>query len=207
MTGMKKVGLFAGILSVAIAGYLMAQAALADWAGTGYIWRNENVFGDCSIQLDPVNLVFYNQASWSATASQIQYHMGWTNTQGTGFWFKWTHGDKCRPQGTQRASAGLSSSRYHVRIGQPDHGDPTWGTYSSGSAHYEQYKGCYLPPWEDGHVVVSGGYNNGRDAIGLTFYFAGHEVLSAYWGNTGGVRQCDLSSPNSDGWSTWIRIP
>lgn len=204
---MRKAGLFAVVVSLAIAGYFAAQVVFADWAGTGYLWRNEIPGGNCAIRLDPVNLVFYNQASASTTASQIQYHMGWTNTEGSGMWFNWTHGDKCRPVSAQRASASGTSTRYHVRIGQPDHGDPTWGTYSSASAHYEKYKGCYLPPWEDGHVVQSNGFNITRDGIALTFYAAGHEVLSAYWGNTSGVQQCDLTSPSSDGWSKWIRLP
>lgn len=160
--------------------------------------------GSCtsSNRTDPVNLVFYQSATGSRTLNHIQFHTGWTNTSGSSQKFL-THSE-CYSMSGQRASGGLTSSRWHVRVRQTYHSDTTWGTTSAGAAHWENYHSLL-----NCHYVTQNGFNEGRMiVVEKLVNQGGHNTAGTTdWGNTQRMRQCNGNDAWSNGIVYWIAIP
>jgi hypothetical protein len=171
-----------------------ATAAGAHLSTSSYTYKS-----DCSTRVDPVNFVFYGPyATWSHTASQVQFHAGWSHTSGSPQ-ASWSHGS-CYSMGTQRASAGLLSSRFHIRLFWAG-SDP----YTVGDAHHEDFI------WYCGHAVDSNGptgsgFDWGRRTLRSDFKAAGHYTYYSWWGNTQNFKQCDGDWAGSDGYMDWALI-
>src|SRR3954466_378586 len=106
----------------------------------------------------------------------------------------------------QRASAGGSSTRYHVRFSPPTM--HTWGGTSGntaiGTPHYETYN--LGPDCWGAHAVSSpNGFNKAkyklRDEMDPT-----HSIFEMTEGNTASMKQCDGEYAASDGWVVYIEI-
>lgn len=180
---------------------IAAAAAAAHFSTSSYTYK-----GDCSTSVDPVNFGFYGpRAEWSHTGYQVGLHAGWTNTSGSSQ-ATWSHGN-CYWMGTQRASGGSTSSRFHIRLFWAG-GDP----YTVGDAHHEDFShnlGCNYG--FGGHAVDSNGSNGsgfdwGRRTLYSKFQAAGHYVTYTYWGNTRNFKQCDGDYAGSNGYTDWAWI-
>lgn len=86
-----------------------------------------------STRVDPVNIVFYRNATGAAADSAVVSYAGWTNTTGSTQWFI-SHA-ACGGMSHQRASG--TFSRFHIRMRKTYHNDATLGTTTQASAHHE----------------------------------------------------------------------
>jgi len=154
--------------------------------------------------VDPVNFGFYGpRAGWGNAASQTQYHAGWSDTSG-GPQAAYSHGT-CYSMGAQRASAGSSSDRFHIRLFWAG-SDP----YTVGDAHHEDYV-IWDPNCRGQHAVDSNGptgsgFDWGRRELMRKFRDAGHYTTYNWWGNTDNFPQCDGDWAGSDGYRRWVWI-
>jgi hypothetical protein len=178
---------------------LAAQAIAASGVEAHFSTSSYTYKGDCSSRVDPVNFGFYGPyAWWDHAAAQTQGHAGWSNTGGSSQ-ASWSHGT-CYWMGTQRASAGTSSSRFHIRFFWAG-SDP----YAVGDAHHEDFV------WYCGHAVDSNGstgsgFDWGRRELMRKFRDAGHYTTYDWWGNTQNFKQCDGDWAGSDGYTRWVWI-
>jgi hypothetical protein len=181
---------------------LIATVLLLPTGASGFPWFSYPYTGNtsCGGAIDPVNLVFDGSAGTPTnTLQEIQGHSGWSNTSGSaqalyvngapGYYV-------CRRMNGQRASAGSTSSRYHVRV----YGIPgASGRLVAGSAHHEDFV------WYCGHAVDKNGSNGsgfdqGRRQLVNKFQASGtHSTTGKWWGNTRNFRQCDGDLAGSDG--------
>lgn len=138
--------------------------------------------GNCSASVDPINLVWKGTNAWADdVARNIEVHAGWPNTSGSdqslrvpgagGVW-------QCRPMDRQRASAGSTSSRYHIRLWRVPITEGA-DKLVTGDAHHEDFV------WYCGHAVDANGSNGsgfdqGRRA--LVAAFSTHFEEGNWWG-------------------------
>lgn len=187
------------LLVLAAALVLVAPA----WAHfeTGY-YTHHDCPADNYDRVDPINVVFYDWGTWDRAVSQTQTHAGWNNSDGSTQTFV-DHGN-CYSMATQRASAGVWSSRFHIRF-HPIHWDDTLGWTTVGDAHHEDFV------WYCGHAVDSNGssgsgFDQGRRQLRISYENAGHSWYSRYWGNTQNFKQCDGDYAGSDGYTVFIHL-
>jgi len=197
MSGKGRMALL-GVLVIALVG--TTQAALAHFQTGVYTWSK---CGSGGHRVDPINIVFYSWGNTAQTVEQIVHHAGWTNSSGSSQSFK-SHGS-CGAMQAQRASGGLVSSRYHIRLRQTPHTVQGLGTTTVGDAHHED---LVIPC---GHAVDKNGSNGsgfdqGRRTLRTEFSSAGHAWSSVYWGNTQNFKQCDDDYAGSDGWVVFVKI-
>jgi hypothetical protein len=152
---------------------------------------------------DPINVVFTGWGTWGRAASQVESHVGWSATTGSGQSFA-DHGS-CYPMHAQRASG--NGSRFHVRL-RGQHKDAALGWTTTGGAHHED---LVLAPIPCGHAVDSNGsggsgFDQGRDELEHRFAAAGHQTWRAWWGNTQSFKQCDGDYAASDGWTVFVEL-
>lgn len=192
------------VLAVLLIGSVASAAT-----SLAHFQTNVYTFKSCASdakRVDPVNLVFYSWANTDQTVEQIQAHAGWTNTGGSTQNFR-SHG-VCGPMMAQRASGGVTSSRYHIRIRQTYHTAEGIGTTSTGDAHHEDFAlTCDIP----GHATdqngdQGSGFDQGRRRLRQLFQGAGHAWSSVFWGNTRNFKQCDDGYAGSDGRVVFIKI-
>jgi len=158
-------------------------------------------------RVDPLNVVFYTWGTWGRAENQVEAHAGWSDDGGSRQLFS-DHG-MCYEQHTQRASAGISSSRYHLRI-RGQHDDPAWGWAATGDAHFEDivWPECGEFPR---HAVrenspTGSGFDWARNELAAAMGAAGHYVYYAWAGNTQNFRQCDGEYARSDGNAAMIQL-
>lgn len=156
--------------------------------------------GTSASRIDPINFVYWDWGTWDRAASQTQSHAGWTDTGGSSQYF-FDHGN-CYTMTTQRASGGVASSRYHIRL-HPIHSDAALGWTTIGDAHHEDLTYC-------GHAVDANGSNGsgfdqGRRQLRILMENRGHGWYSEFWGNTQNFQQCDGDYASSDGYTVFSR--
>lgn len=158
-------------------------------------------------RVDPLNVAFYTWGTWGRAEDQVQAHAGWSDDGGSHQLF--SDHSACYDQHTQRASDGISSSRYHIRI-RGQHDDPSWGWTATGDAHYEDivYPECGFFP---GHAVrengpTGSGFDWGRNQLAVSMGSAGHYYYYAWAGSTQNFRQCDGQYARSDGNAAMIQL-
>jgi hypothetical protein len=154
-------------------------------------------------RVDPINVVFTTWGTWGRAVSQIESHVGWTDTSGTTQAFL-DHG-ACHEMHAQRASA--SGTRFHVRM-RGQHPDETLGWTATGDAHHED---LVVFPVPCGHAVDSNGpsgsgFDQGRDELESRFAAGGHPTERVWWGNTQSFEQCDGDYASSDGWTVYVEL-
>jgi len=178
---------------------LAASPARADFSSSEY------TYGDCSAdsRVDPINFVWYGATAYASNSGvHTQAHTGWSNTDGSSQVF-FTHGS-CRSNNTQRASAGGSSTRFHIRLFQTYHLDDEGRFETVGAAHHEDYV------FPCGHAVDSNGdagsgFDQGKLELFSRLYGTHHYYgANAYWGNTISMRQCDGDYAGSNGYVIWF---
>jgi hypothetical protein len=152
---------------------------------------------------DPVNVVFHGWGTWARAASQVESHVGWTATSGSGQSFV-DHG-ACALQHAQRASG--EASRFHVRV-RGQHWDAVLGWTATAGVHHED---LVLFPVPCGHAVdangsAGSGFDQGRRALESGFLAAGHATQRSWWGNTQSFKQCDGDYAASDGWVVFVAL-
>jgi hypothetical protein len=161
----------------------------------------------CTKRTDPITVVFYTSATAAHTLNHVQFHAGWSNTSGSTQYFQ-SHG-VCSSQDGQRASGGLASSRYHIRVKKTFDADAVLGTTAVGTPHHEDLVvSC-------GHAVDKGGVGSGlvsgfdQGKLKIVAAFAGVHAAKAptYWGNTETFKQCDGDLAGSNGYVRWYSIP
>ena len=189
------------VVIVAVFAVSTGGVTSAHYATGIYIWGDSQG----QQQMDPMNVVFYNDGYWDDAYDHTESHLGWDHGGGATMYF-YDHA-AFRAHHGQRASAGvLSGSRLHIRFRQGENSDPTWGTYSQAAVHKDEMKWCGWPPF--GHVAVD--FDDVRDDVMAAFKNAGdgHGNPGLVWNdNTEGSPQCDGSSPSGDGYTTWIYMP
>ncbi len=154
-------------------------------------------------RVDPVNVLFRAWGTHGRALSQTQSHAGWSDGGGSTQYFA-DHAS-CAPMHGQRASGGVLSSRFHVRV-RGQHQDPVLGWTASASAHHEDFV------FPCGHAVDANGtegsgFDQGRNELRARFAAAGHAVSSAnWWGNTQSFKQCDGDLASSNGYATYITL-
>jgi hypothetical protein len=177
----------------------LATAAFADFDTDAHTYKG--CPGTAANRVDPVNVVLWDWGTWDRAVSQIASHLAWSDAGGSTQSFV-DHGN-CHPMQAQRASAGTTSSRFHVRL-RPIHFDTALGWTSVGDAHHEDFV------WYCGHAVDSNGpsgsgFDQGRRELRTRFEAAGHDWYSRWWGNTQNFKQCDGDYAGSDGYTVFIR--
>jgi hypothetical protein len=189
-----------------VLGVLLAGAVPAG----GHFQTAVYTFKSCDAnakRVDPINMLFYWSATAAQTLEQIQQHSGWSSTSGSQQYFR-SHG-ACNPKAGQRASAGSTSSRYHIRVRGTYHWAEGIGFTSVGDAHHEDFTWC--TPTILGHAVdkngdQGSGFDMGRRRLRAHFQNAGHKWGRVFWGNTRNFKQCDGDYAGSDGWVVSVRI-
>jgi hypothetical protein len=151
-------------------------------------------------QVDPINFAFKgSHAGVNGSVNNIQWHAGWTDSGGsTQSLNVHISGNNyaCHVMDTQRASAGTTSSRFHIRLWRvPANTSPD---LTVGDAHHEDFV------WYCGHAVDSNGSNGsgfdqGRRALHDAFDHTNHDQRVDYWGNTQNFKQCDGDWAGSNG--------
>lgn len=179
---------------------VFAGAALAHF-NTG-LYTHSNCPADNYDRVDPLNIVFYDWGTWGRAVNQIQAHARWFDDGGSMQTFV-DHGD-CYNMVTQRASSGVVSTRFHIRL-HPIHYDDALGWTTVGDAHHEDLV------WSCGHAVDKNGSNGsgfdqGRRELRIRFENAGHSWYSRFWGNTQSFKQCDGDYASSDGYTVFIHL-
>jgi hypothetical protein len=160
--------------------------------------------------VDPINVV------WTG-ADALPGNVGhWLDK-----WGGWSHNDYNSPWGvdkqyvteldghcyrddTQRADDCAICNRNHVRLFSSARGRRL---YVAGDAHHDStasaFSGC-------DHAVIAGHYassfNKPRAAIAK--FWGRHQRISyRWWGNTRRIKQCNGSTPSSDGWVLFASTP
>jgi hypothetical protein len=183
---------------------LVASPATAHFDSTSrYTYKASSC--DSGSRIDPINVVFYTWGTWGRAENQVQAHARWSDAGGSGQYFQ-DHGI-CYFMHTQRASAGVSSSRYHIRI-RGQHEDPSLGWTATGDAHYEDIVLCDRLPK---HAVrengpTGSGFDWGRNELSNAMGMGGHSYYYTWWGNTQNFRQCDGEYARSDGATSFIQL-
>jgi hypothetical protein len=207
------------VLAASVAGMLGAMIALNDRGADAHFARGlySRSTSDCTSStnlLDPVMVVFYNNGQAPAIRTHVEHHLGWTNQEGRGQWYK-IHEDPTvcgkNIEASQRASACGTCDRYHIRFKETYHSDATWGATSLATPHHEEwvrFNGCGIT---GGHAVFEPyGFQDGRTVVYNQFVPRGGHVHggTAVWGNTAQMQQCDGAWVGSlDGYVEFIRIP
>lgn len=155
----------------------------------------------CLAQKDPMNVTFYRNATAANSVEHLQFHMNWTNTDGSTMYF-WDHsGCRAVPDGTlgiQRASDVNNSSRYHTRVRQGTDSDATWGVYSAAGAHWDELVWC-------GHEGRD--FDQTRDLIVANFLADHGAALWVNNNNTQKAQQCNgVWTGSADGRTAWLAI-
>ncbi len=158
--------------------------------------------GTAESRVDPINVVFWDWATWDRAADQLAAHAGWTNASGSEQFF-FDHGS-CHAMSGQRASGGASSTRFHIRV-HPVHWDSQLGWTAVGDAHHEDLV------FPCGHAVdangpAGSGFDQGRRELRARMEQGGHGWRSEWWGNTANFRQCDGDYAGSDGYTVFVRV-
>lgn len=170
------------------------------WIASAHYNTGRYIYADGgATQKDPMNVTFYNNATWGNSVTHVEHHLGWTNATGSDMWF-WDH-DAFRKQHTHRASGCGICNRNHMRFRQGEDADATWGTYTAAAVHYERLRWC-------GHVATD--FDGPRNNVVNAFKGQpGHgDELWANNNNTDPSPQCDGTQPRSlDGKTAWLRIP
>ncbi len=180
----------AAVIACALAAPALAHFQLA-------LYTQRSCFG---ADVDPVTNVFWDAGSGRLAIDHLEHHTGWRNGDGSGQWF--TSHERCLQHYAQRASAGVASSRFHVRV-SPLLDTAPW-TYSAGAAHHEDFTYC-------GHAVDAtqggwSGFDMGRRAV-YEAMIGSHEYDYVNYGNTRQFRQCDGDDAGSNGLVGWWRLP
>lgn len=203
-------------LAAAVASFvglvLLAGAAAGHFDTSHYTYGGSS---RCRLSdhVDPINLIFYgDHGTFGGSVNQISYHARWDNQSGSRQNFK-DHG-RCRAMHGQRASAGSTSNRFHVRLRRLADRDSKGRWEAVGDAHHEDF--VVTCP---GHAVDKGtkrdptsfgsGFDQGRRRLYLTFRDANvgnHRVQYRYWGNTQVFKQCDGDNAGSNGTVAWINL-
>ena len=194
----------AAIVAAVLASLLSAASAGAHSASYPYALRACPASYDR--QVDPVTVLFTNNAWALRSLNHVEYHTGWGNESGTTQRFQ-SHGE-CGEMHGQRASAGVSSSRWHVRARRTYHGDDVYGVTTLATPHHEDFV------WYCGHAVDANGpdgsgFDQGRRRLtNLMATSVFHDYAQArYWGNDRDFRQCDGDWAGSNGYVRYINIP
>jgi hypothetical protein len=199
----------------------IGQAGITEGDNVGnYTYRGDTCDeGDAA---DPINVVFYNDATAENVEQGFDDHPGWSDHDGETQYFK--HYDNCYEMGDQPSSNQMGLSRYHARYhrGLDTSGeveiDPIWGDYTIAAAHYEDWI-PYIPfvnncdsGWvpKGDHAVPEDGFNEGRDNIvynwtqaeGADHHYSGTQT----WHNTQARVQCNGEVAQSDGNVAFIRV-
>lgn len=189
-------------LPIAVVALSIAVPAAAHFDGS-----DRYTHGGCPAaagnRVDPLNVLFRAWGTHGRALSQTQSHAGWGDDGGSTQSFA-DHGS-CAAMHGQRASAGLLSSRYHVRV-RGQHEDAVLGWTATGAAHHEDLVlTC-------GHAVDSNGpegsgFDQGRNELRSRFASAGHAISTGnWWGNTQNFKQCDGDLAGSNGYTTYITL-
>lgn len=201
-----------GLSVVLVLAAVMAPVAAA--FPPGYYSHSTSACSSSGNRVDPVTVVWYYDALVTRIKNHIESHLGWTNASGSGQWFKVDENpEECVVGGgdgsvSQRASAGGSSTRNHVRYAVSYNSwDPTFGQAGFGTPHYETYNTWSCFP--GGHAVSSpDGFNTARNVLVNSFLAAGH-TNGGYqnWNNSQRMLQCDDEYAwNTDGRAYFVRI-
>ncbi len=174
---------------------------------TGLYTHNRCPIDPPDSRVDPINVVFYTWGTWDRVVRSVEYHAGWENEGGSTQYFADTHGG-CFVMSAQRASASVTSTRFHVRLHQVVH-DPYYGYVTVGDAHHEDFVTPFSGCWPGGHAVDENGpdgsgFDQGRRELRIRMENGGHSWYREWWGNTENFRQCDGDYARSDGWTVYI---
>lgn len=104
-----------------VAALALSASASAHFDNTGQ-YTHKGCPGTADNRIDPINIVFYTWGTWDRDARGLEYHAGWFDQGGSDQYFV-DHGS-CYLRHTQRASAGVSSPRFHIRL-RGQHSDTT----------------------------------------------------------------------------------
>jgi hypothetical protein len=208
-------------IALAVAGALLAlfaysKIATADLLEGDNLGKYTYTSSDChepdADARDPINVVFWHDASpWALWYYFEQYH-GWVNNGGETQYFQ-TNGS-CSVMDGQPSSAAAGLSRYHARhqrgldaTGEVDF-DPIWGDYSVAAARYEDWViggGC----GSGDYAVPEDGFDQGRDKVienWVTEPDPGHTLWGyGYWDNLAPRVQCNGAQAASDGYVAFIQ--
>lgn len=158
-------------------------------------------------RVDPLNIVFWDWGTYDRALSQIVAHAGWFDNGGSSQSF--VDHSTCYAMHGQRASGGVSSSRFHIRV-RGQHSDTSLRWTATGDAHHEDLVVTCLP--SGAHAVDSNGpngsgFDQGRNELRTRFANAGHSIsTNNFWDNTQNFKQCDGDLAGSNGYTTFIQL-
>jgi hypothetical protein len=187
----------------------VAQPAGAHWSPGWYTHTDSNCANNYN-RIDPVSMIFYNNATPDRVGFHITYHTGWGGTDAGGQWFK-THDSPnvCvfNGSGWQRASSCGTCDRYHIRYADVYEWDGAYGWAVIGTPHYETYN--YGPNCWGQHAVTStspGGFVNARNTLYNALRNGGHAGTMGWIGNTEPRKQCDNEYVANDGYGAYVMV-
>jgi hypothetical protein len=214
---MVKVSRVAVLAVFALAAAAVSAIVLVRGADAHWWWQShyQHTSSNCTGKSDPINLVFYRNATPASVIHYIEQYLGWRNTGGSTMYI-WDHnecipGANTGPRFSQRKSADRDCvtvpyrvcKMEHIRLWAGKDADATWGWYVGGAAHFDDIcRDLWLFPRHWGTR-----YRETRDMVKDAFVARGHALTSTIWKNWDWIDQpCGNRSQMSDGNQAWIGI-
>jgi hypothetical protein len=208
------------VLALVVYGEL-ARADISLGSNLGeYTYRSSDCNEPDADAADPVNVIFYDDATQSNLDYYFNLYHGWGDNDGETQYFKTWY--NCYEMDGQPSSGQMGVTRYHARYqrgldpwGNVDVDNP-WGDYSVASAHYEEWI-PYLPGFNScdsgwfpkgDHAVPNDGFNQGRDNVVQNWVTEGghHYAGTRNWDNRELRDQCNDWVAASNGDVAFIRV-
>lgn len=189
-------------LSIAVVASLASSAAaVAHFSAKEYSFRTSaNCANFESNRVDPIGIIFYNNATGANVDAHIGADAGWPTSSSSGQNF-WSH-NACGVQSHERRSGSFGvggAYSYHIRIRKTYDVDAGLGTTAQTTPHRDLILGC-------GHVADS--YDLARNALVSAMGGTGHHPYYwQNWQNNAAMVQCDGRSTASSGQVAFMRIP
>jgi hypothetical protein len=170
----------------------------------------------CSDPVDPISVIFYENATINNVRGHAMNHGNWWNGDGNTQWF---YDHFCGPMDGQASSNEEwdLGGRFHMRLWW--NWDSAWHTYTLSTPHHED---VIVPaPWDTGHgcwpanhAVDSnwdespGGFVRAKWDIGANWGPSGHHNWWGYWywDNMDWQWQCDGQPAWNDGYVDFFPI-
>lgn len=200
------VATFAACLTVGVVVVVLAvnasEASATHLAGGYYHYSLNECPYDASRRTDPINVMFYNNATAYNSRVHVNHHTGWEPTD-FGATANFQVQTNCGPMNNQLAE-NCCTARYHVRYRESPYYDFNYGTVTMATPHHENVEPCTAYHKVDPPDGSGSGYDKGRAKVYQQFSNSSHHVYGGLgdWGSTAAISQCgqDVAGDGRVGW-------
>jgi hypothetical protein len=148
---------------------------------------------------DPVNTVFTQSATASASKNHVAFHTGWTTPAISLLRYFWSHGS-CGPSAWRLGNL-VAVKKFLVDARQTADADVILGKTTVATPRRVKKVACAWIPYS------LDAFDQGREQLWIRMSSGGHKLKKVYNGNSQSFQQCDGSKPASDGLVYFIIIP